>query len=219
MTRDRLDLYRYVHKGIRVMLFDLVQKSGRTDFTDITAVALLRAQVRDTFELLESHAHTEDEHVMPLLRVAVPELAEEFQRAHHEQEAELPVLRAGLEALETSSADAARKGHMFVVRLGRVAGDLLTHMSDEETLINPALWSAYSDEELLVAERRLVASIPHEKMERFLRWMLPAMNTPERASFLGMLPPPVFELVRGLAKQVLTPAEDLALEQRLGVEV
>jgi iron-sulfur cluster repair protein YtfE (RIC family) len=219
MQRERLDLFRNVHKGIRVMLFDLVQKAGRTDFTDITSVAVLRAQVRDTFELLESHAHNEDQFVMPMLRVAVPDLADEFGAAHEAQEAELPALRAGLEALDTSSADTARLGHVFVVRLGRIAGDLLMHMSDEETIINPALWSAYSDEELLVTERRLVGAIPPEKMSRYLRWMLPAMNLPERVGFLSMLPPPVFDFVRAVAKQVLTPAEDLALDARLGAGV
>ncbi len=212
---NRLDLYRNVHKGIRVMLFDLVQKSGRTDFTDLTAVAKLRADVRDIFELLESHAHNEDTYAMPLVRNANPALAREFAEAHEDQEARLPGLLAALEAIDTSSHDAERQGHAFVVQLSRVAGELLTHMADEEIEINAVLWDAYSDEELHAAEQRLVSSIPPAKMERYLRWMLPAMNPSERADFLAMLPPPVFTFVRQLAKQVLPPAEDAKLDAAL----
>ena len=212
MHRNRLDVYRNVHKGIRVMLFDLIQKSGRTDFTDITKVAKLRGEVREIFELLESHAHNEDQHIMPLVRAVAPRLAAEFAEAHEDQEARLPGLLAALESIETSGNDAEARGHAFVVQLSRVAGELLTHMADEELELNDALWTAYSDDELHAAEQRLVASIPPEKMARYLRWMLPAMNPSERASFLGMLPPPVFEFVRALAKQVLTPADDQKLE-------
>jgi hypothetical protein len=215
MNRNRLDLYRNVHKGIRVMLFDLVQKSGRTDFTDITSVAKLRTETRELFELLESHAHNEDLYVMPLVHAAAPKLAAEFAAAHDDQEARLPGLLAALDSIDTSARDAEARGHAFVVQLSRVAGELLTHMADEELELNAALWQAYSDEELHAAEQRLVASIPPEKMARYLRWMLPAMNPAERASFLAVLPPPVFEFVRALAKQVLTPADDEKLEAAL----
>jgi hypothetical protein len=215
MQSNRLDLYRNIHKGIRVMLFDLVQTSGRTDFTDVTEVSALRASVRDIFELLESHAHNEDAHVMPLLHASAPVLAHEFAAAHEDQEARLPGLLAALETIDPSAPDAEQKGHAFAVQLSRVAGELLTHMADEELELNTALWSAYSDEELHAAEQRLVSSIPPEKMARYLRWMLPSMNPGERATFLSMMPPPVFGFVRELAKQVLSPAEDAKLEQAL----
>lgn len=217
MPSKRLDLYRNVHKGIRAMLFDLVQKSGRTDFSDAGEVAKLRADVRDIFELLESHAHTEDTHIMPLVQNANAVLAHEFAEAHEDQEARLPGLLAALEAIDTNAFDAEQKGHAFAVQLSRIAGELMTHMADEEMELNAALWNAYSDDELQAAEQRLVSSIPPPKMERYLRWMLPAMNPTERADFLAMMPPPVFPFVRQLAKQVLSPAEDAKLEAALGV--
>jgi Hemerythrin HHE cation binding domain len=208
---ERLDLYRNVHKGIRVMLFDLVRKSGRTNFRDRDAVARLTADVRDIFELLESHAHTEDTFVMPLLRKHAPELATAFDAEHEDQEARLPGLLAALERIDSSAPAAERQGHLFCVQLSRIAGELLTHMADEELEINTALWRAMSDAELLEVEHRLVASIPPEKMGRYLTWMLPSMNHTERVKFLGVLPPPVFAFVRELAKQVLEPADEAML--------
>ena len=211
----RLDVYRNIHKGIRVMLFELVSRSGRADFTDAAEFATLRTSVRDIFELLESHAHNEDQFIMPLVRDAAPALGKEFAAAHEDQEARLPGLLAALESIDPNAADAEQKGHAFVVQLSRVAGELLTHMADEELELNPALWAKKSDAEIAAAEEQLVGSIAPEKMVRYLRWMLPAMNPGERAGFLAMLPPPVFGFVRDVAKQVLTAAEDAKLENAL----
>ncbi|HEX2059371.1 MAG TPA: hemerythrin domain-containing protein [Thermoanaerobaculia bacterium] len=216
-SNERIDVYRNIHKGIRFMLFELVNQSGRADFTDAAALASLRAKVHDVFELLASHAHNEDEFIMPLVRDAAPKLAEEFAAVHEDQEAQLPGLLALLDSIDASAPDAEAKGHAFAVQLSRVAGELLVHMADEELQLNPALWAAKGDAEIHDAEQRLVGSIPPPKMERYLRWMLPAMNPAERASFLGVLPPPVFAFVRELASKVLTPAEDAALERALAV--
>jgi hypothetical protein len=214
---QRLDLYRNVHKGIRVMLFDIVRESGHTDFTSAPEVARLQEQVAGIFELLESHAHTEDRFMMPLVERLAPALAKEFGSAHEEQESLLPGLLADLRSIDPMSADAEARGHQFAVRLSRIAGELLVHMADEELEINPALWSAMSDEELGQVERELVGSIPPEKMARYLRVMLPAMNPGERVTFLGHLPPPVFAFVRALATEVLSVDEEARLERDLAV--
>lgn len=212
---QRLDLYRNVHKGIRVMLADLVREAGRADFTDPAELEQLRTHARDVFELLESHAHTEDRFVMPLIAAHDPALAKEFAAAHGEQEALLPSLLAGLDLIDAAAPDAAERGHTFVLRFSRLAGDLMMHMADEELEINPALWKAMSDEELGQVERELVSSIPPDKMGRYLRYMLPAMNPNERVTFLGHLPPPVFDFVRGLATEVLTAEEERRLANDL----
>ncbi|MBV9476396.1 MAG: hemerythrin domain-containing protein [Acidobacteria bacterium] len=218
---QRYDLYRNIHKGIRVMLFDLIQKAGRVDFRDLPAVARLRADTKEVFELLEGHAHKEDLFVMPLVRLHAPDVARSFDEQHEDQEARLPGLLAALEMLDTSAPDAPRRGHAFVVQLSRIAGELLTHMADEETKINAVLWIALTDDELAEVEQRIVGSIAPEMMGRFARWILPALNTPERVEFFAKArataPAPAFQFLRGLAKQVLSPADDLALDAGLAV--
>lgn len=196
---SRFDLYRNIHKGLRVMLFDLIQKSGRTDYTEPEAVASLIGATQDIFELLESHAHTENTYIMPLLRKIAPQLAWDFDAAHEDQEARLPGLLEALERIDPSSPEAARQGHRFNVQLSRIAGELLTHMADEELELNPALWSQATDETLAEIEHQIVGSIPPDKMMRYLRWMVPSMNPREREEFAAMLPPPVQELVATLA--------------------
>lgn len=196
---NRIDTYRNVHKGIRVMLCDLLRKSGVTDFTNAAAVASLRTDVAEIFDLLESHAHKEDEFIMPLVKKASATLFAQFHEQHEDQEARLPGLLAALESIDPHASDAADKGHAIVVQLSRITGELLTHMADEELQLNPAMWASLSDEEIAEAEQRLVMSIPPEKMARFLRWMIPALNAPEREAFVAKLPPPARAFVATLA--------------------
>jgi iron-sulfur cluster repair protein YtfE (RIC family) len=195
---NRIDTYRNIHKGIRLMLCDLLQKSGRTDFTDAAAVTSLRADVAEIFELLEGHAHKENEFFMPLVRKASVTLAREFDEQHEDQESRLPGLLAALESFDPRAADADRKGHLIVIQLSRITGELLTHMADEELQINPALWASFTDEEIGATEQRLIGSIPPPMMGRYLTWMIPALNRPEREAFVAKLPPPVQEFVATL---------------------
>lgn len=185
----RIDVYRNIHKAIRMMLFDLVQKSQHTEFTNASSVAALRVTVRDVFELLEGHAHKEDEFIMPLVRKASVTLEREFAEQHEDQEARLPGLLAALELHDANAVDADAKGHAILLQITRITGELFTHMADEELRLNPAMWASLTDEELGDAEQRLVASIPPEKMGRYLRWMIPALNDAERKAFIAILPP------------------------------
>lgn len=181
------------------MLNELIEKSGRTDFTSAAAVASLRTDVAGIFELLESHAHNEDEFLMPLVRKAAPTLARAFEEQHEDQEARLPGLLAALDGYDPKAADADAKAHAIVIHLSRIAGELLVHMADEELQLNPAMWSTLTDEEIGEAEHRLVASIAPHKMTRFLEWIVPALNPSEREAFIAKLPPPAQAVVAALA--------------------
>ncbi|HET7437489.1 MAG TPA: hemerythrin domain-containing protein [Thermoanaerobaculia bacterium] len=216
---QRVNLYREVHKGIRAMLSELLRQSGRVDFSDAEALAKFRAEAHGIFEMLESHAHHEDTFVMPVVREVALQVAQIIESAHVDQEAQLPELLALLDSIDSSAPDAAHRGHTFVVKLARISGELLLHMSDEEELIMPALHAAFTDDELNAIEQRLLASIPPEKMARFLGWMIPAINGSERVAMLAGMqagaPAEVFAFVREIARKALTPHEDAALDRAL----
>ncbi|HEX7153934.1 MAG TPA: hemerythrin domain-containing protein [Thermoanaerobaculia bacterium] len=219
----RFSLYRDIHKGVRTLLMDLTTKAGRVDFTDAAAVATFRAELRSTLGLLTSHAEHENEFVGAALRQYAPDVEQALGGEHEEQEHWFHELVSAADAIDAGAKDARVKGHALVVKLSRVAGELLTHMADEEEIAMPALWRVLDDPALIAIEQRLLASVPPDEMGRWLSLMLPSMNTPERVEmFLGMqagAPPEVFHGVRALAKQVLSPADDAALEAGLSVAV
>jgi hypothetical protein len=202
-------MYSEIHKGIRHMLFELVRSSGRTDFADPRAIAALREQTRDAFGVLSLHAEKEERFLLPLLEKAALPLADANHDEHEEQEDRIA------ELLEESEKLDATTGHAFTVELSRFVGELLEHMADEEEQLMPALWAAYDDATLIEVHHRLLASMPLEQLATAARWMLPAMNGPERHALLAGAPPPAAAGLRGLARQVLSPEDDADLERRL----
>lgn len=216
---SRPSFYIEVHKGIRSMLHDMTVRSGRVDWTDTASLASFSTTLQGGFALLSSHAETEERFIDPLLEKHAPEIAAVLGAAHEEQEVQLHELLVAVNSIDPASADARVRGQQLVVALSRVIGEMLTHMADEEEIAMPALWEKLDDAAILQVHQQIVASIPPEKMERFLRWMLPAINSAERVQMLGGMrataPQPVFAFVRGLAASVLTPEEDAALERGL----
>jgi hypothetical protein len=216
---NRPSLYRDIHKGIRVMIFDLVQKAGRTDFNEERELSILRNETRSIFELLSGHAEHENTFIGPVVEAKAPELIHLVGAAHDDQEKTLAELEELLLSIDPASQSAVSVGHSFVVRLSRFFGDVMVHMSDEEDQIMPALWKTMTDGELMEVHDRLVAAIAPDKMARYLTWMLPSMTRADRAEMLAGMkahaPAEVFGFVRGLAKSVLSAEEDAALEKAL----
>jgi len=212
---NRHSLYKEIHKGLRSLLLALVETAGRTDFRDETSLGSLRAAVRSGFLLLESHAHHENTFIGPELDRRLPDLGRSVSAAHDSHGPEMTRLLAMLDSISTADEAAAPRGHAFVVSLSKLAAELTLHMAEEEELVMPALWEVATDAEIAEIEQRLVASIPPEEMDSYLRWMIPAMNTPERVGMLSGMragaPKEVFEGVRSLARSVLSPTDDEAL--------
>jgi hypothetical protein len=128
-------------------------------------------------------------------------------------------LLAALEAVDAADPSAAAQGHAFVVALSRLSGELLVHMADEEERGLPGLWAAMDDASLQRMHQELLASLPPEKMARYLTWMLPAMSATERLEMVtrarATAPPEAFRFLTGLARRVLPPAAWERLERRL----
>lgn len=217
------DLYRVIHKAVRALLSDLVAKAGRVDFTDAAQVAQLRADTAATMALLSSHAEHEHEFISPVIAKVAPEVGRKVDAAHDEQEEQIESLEIVLDSIDSNSPDAPWKGHVYLVRLSRFVGELLVHMADEEEQIMPALQSAMTEEQIAELHDALVSSVPPQEMAQWAEWMLPSINTPERAGLLGGMragaPPQVFAFFRELARRVLSPADDAALEARLNEAV
>lgn len=219
MNADRPNLYRTIHKAVRLLLHRLVEQAGRTDYTDAVQLAALRAAVRDGFELLQFHAEHEDRFMAPLIRAAAPEMARALDGAHHDQEAQLPALLALLDEVGQAGPAADAQGHAFTVALSRLAGELQVHMADEEERAMPALQQALSDAQLMEVHQTLLGAVPPATLARWAALMLPAASAPERLALLGGVrasaPAEAFQGLLALARRVLPAEEARELEGRL----
>lgn len=214
---NRFHMYRDIHKGVRMLLSDLVVRAGTTDFADRAQAADLCGRVEEGFDFLEDHAKHENGFVVPLLEARCPELAARNAAEHLAHDSGFASAREKLaRAVSTGSA---AEGHAFVLALSRIASELLEHMADEEEVIMPALWAAYTDDELLAAHGALLASLSPAEMMHSVGLMLPAMNGRERIDFVAGMrmgaPPPVVTAVLDLARERLSRGEFEALSRGL----
>jgi hypothetical protein len=223
MHDPRTHLYRDIHKAVRLLLCELSQTVGCTDWSDAPSLEALRARVRRDFSLLGSHAHHEDAYILPLLEAHCPEVARRLSRDHAKQHDTMPALERQLAAIDPSSPAALAHGDAFRVRLSRYIAEQLEHMADEEEFAMAGLYAALDDPQLVAVHDALVASVPPEELMSWLAYMIPAMAAPDRAGMLAGMragaPAEVFEAVIDLSRQVLSEAAFEDLRRRLGMSI
>jgi hypothetical protein len=216
------DLYRDIHKGIRVELFAMVTDAARLDPADQPARAALAAHVGDVFELLVSHAEHEDAAIQPAIEAHLPALAERVEVDHLTLEARLEQLvELSADAARPDAADPGFQVHRFHLAAASFTSAYLEHQDVEERVIMPRLLEAVGLEAVMGIHGAIIAAIPPEDMVKSLAVMLPAMNVDGRTELLGGMqanaPAEVFAGVWSLAGSVLDPCDLAAVGRRLGI--
>lgn len=219
----RHDLYRSIHKALRVFMGDTLARLGALDADDPVAAAPVLAQVRDLLAMLGHHLAIEDRFVLSAIERRRPGAAAGNARehvAHAKELRELDDLVAAIEhAIATGSPERAHDAHRLFLALGDLVADNLVHMATEERHMNPILWALFSDEELAQIEGAIIASQTPAEARRGLRWIIPALTPAERAAALRgvrlRVPPVMFEQIGAFARTLLSPADIAKLDDAL----
>lgn len=221
MNPTRFDMYAFIHKALRAQMADALVAMGRLDVSDSSEFEPTLARVRALLDACASHLQHENEFIHPAIEERMPGAAIAAADDHVDHVAQLESLASALAALEAAPlAERHARAHALYLKLAAFVADNLQHMQLEERDNNAALQAAYTDEELLALHDRLVASIPPQEMAATLRWMLPNLAAPERASLLGGIalsaPREVFNGMLVLARQNLAPRDWMKLMMALG---
>jgi hypothetical protein len=215
-----LDLYKDIHKAIRVELFAATSEAGRLDPSQGISRRALAAHVDDVVELLRSHAEHEDAAIQPTLEARLPDLAERVEVDHLTLEARMDdLVEMAAEQAHLEVVDPGAKVQRLYLALASFTGDYLEHQDVEERVIMPALEAEVGVEAVVGMHQAILANIPPDEMARSLAIMIPAMNVDDRTALLGGMragaPAEVFEGVWGLVGSVLDPTDVQVLARRL----
>jgi Hemerythrin HHE cation binding domain len=219
-AEQRYNIYSIIHKGLRGFMTDTLLRWGKADMGDEQERGVVIAQVRGLLDMCHSHLQHENDFVHPALESARLGAAKQTNHDHIEHATAIAELRAQLTAVESSLGwRRAMLAQRFYLRLSAFVAENFEHMIVEETDNHAVLIDAYSDAEILAIEHRLVASLQPEESFIGLRWMIGHINATERAFLLGGMkrgaPPPVFDAVMGLAREVLSQRDFDKLEMAL----
>ena len=216
------DLYRDIHKAIRVELFSITSGAGRLDPSDRAGRVALAHHLRSVVDLLVSHAEHEDGAIQPALEAHLPVLAEKVEHDHESLEARMDdLLDMAGEAVDAPPREQRGRVHHLYLELGSFTSDYLRHQDLEERVIMPALEDRLGVDAVVAIHQAIVSNIPPQEMAATLALMLPAMNHEDRVDLLGGMqanaPAEVFEGVWSLAGSVLESADRSKLARALSV--
>jgi len=182
----RPDLYRFVHKGLRAFLHDVLLQVGRMDVDDESEVRETLARVRELLTICRIHLQEENRFIHTALEARCTGAAARAASDHASHERSFEELELDTRVVEGSQATARAIAATRLYRhLALFVADNLEHMHVEETELNEALWATHSDAELRGIQQALVAAIAPEHLAVFQRWMLPAMTPAERVALLS----------------------------------
>jgi hypothetical protein len=218
------DLYKDVHKAIRVNLFDVVAEAGRLDPNDRGARIAHAARVCELVDFLISHAEHEDTNVDPAIAAVLPYEAPAITTEHVALEATMERLKAlAYLVFDDPDGDARAQVHELYLELALFTSRYLAHQDVEERVVMPALFGTLGIDAMLDIHHAILASIGPDEMAATLAKMLPAMNIDDRVELLSGMraeaPPEAFAGVLALAADVLPAEDNGTLVAALTVEV
>ena len=211
-SHARLDIYRDIHKALRMCMGHTLQRVGSADWQDDACVAKACELVQGLADFCEGHLAHENTHVHAAMEARAPGSSDKIAAEHIEHELEIAALRNlanQLAAAQPAQRESAARA--LYQTLALFIAHNMVHMHVEETQNNAVLWSSYTDAEILDIEQRLVADIAPPMMMLSMRWMIPGMSHPERvAKFSGIkagAPKPVFDALMHVARETLNDTE------------
>lgn len=220
---QRLDLYRPIHKAIRLCLLDTVTRVGNLDETLDVEVRETANAVRALLAMLAAHIVNEDV-VHRAVERRCPGSSAALAHAHEEHAAELGRLEEAVCRLESTAAqDRQPLAHALYLELARFAGENLAHMHVEETQMNPLLWSLFDEAELFDIYNQILAAEPPEQLAAGVRWLVPALTHAERVAVIqgarAGIPPAVFDQLVAGTRTLLSERDFERLCGALGLEL
>ncbi|MGA8710699.1 MAG: hemerythrin domain-containing protein [Thermoplasmata archaeon] len=231
---ERENLFRPIHKGIRLMLYQMGSGLQSLDFTDVAesnaAVVRIKRDLGNAASncvlcLLTAHAGHEERDIFAKIRVHDADVVRLVMKEHGEVARRILGVSKLCDEV-TAIADPQRRvetGDRFVQELNELIAAYLSHLNTEEATLVPVMWEWFDDEQIRAMRNIFYESIPLPLFETWMRWTLPSMNTEELIvlySGLKVKPqtPRVKDWVR-LAHETLPFEQWLALREGVGVDL
>lgn len=222
MRNARFDIYRLIHKGLRASMTDALTAVGRMDCGDDREVAATAEQVERLLDMCLGHMEHENRFVHAAIEARHPGASTHTARDHIHHVALIATLTELCQALVRSRGEEREAlAELLYQHLTRFVEENFDHMRHEEVSNNAALWSAYSDAEIVAIQKAMLAAIPPEKNVHYLRSMVGAISHGERVGLLqglrAAVPATLFEGILRAVEPTLSGNDIGKLHEALGL--
>ncbi len=231
---ERENLFRPIHKGIRLMLYQLGSELQTQSFVDVAqsniVVGRFKRDLGDSLSncilcLLSAHARHEEKDIFSQIRVHDKEAVETVMKEHGDVARRIYDFSKLCDELLRNAEPEHRieLGDRLIQEANELVAMYLAHLNNEEGLLVPVMWEWFSDEQLREMRRVFYDSLPLTLFETWMRWTLPAMNQEELVVLYSGLQtaeknPRTKEWVR-LAHETLSFDRWLALRESVSIDL
>ena len=209
MQLRKTDLFTFIHKSIRSLIYNAASKLQTADFTNEKEVKNLLTSLRHDLDLLHEHAVNEDNIIFPEIADEEPQMIEVLNEEHKKLETKLNSILVLIEKIEHTKSMEERMllGNSLNSLFNDFIADYLAHMNHEEATVLEASLKYLTDEELIAIRTRIQSNVPPDRYKVWMNWMLKSLNNFELIGLLSGMkagaPPQVFENVVGVAQTVI----------------
>jgi hypothetical protein len=223
MQLRKTDLFTFIHKSIRSMIYNAASKLQTADFMDEKEVKILLASLRHDLDLLHEHAVNEDNIIFPEIANEEPKMIELLNEEHKKLESKLNAILALIEKIEHSNSveERVRLGNSLNSLFNDFIADYLAHMNHEEATVLEASFKYLTDEKLIAIRTRIQSNVPPDKYKVWMNWMLRSLNNSELIGLLGSMktgaPSNVFQNILDITKSVIDSERWLKMKLSLGI--
>ena len=206
MQLRKTDLFTFIHKSIRSMIYNAASKLQTADFTDEKDVKILLVSLRNDLDLLHEHAVNEDNIIFPEIANEEPQMIELLNEEHKKLESKLNGILVLIEKIEHSNSVEERVwlGNSLNSLFNDFIADYLAHMNHEEATVLEASFKYLTDEELIAIRTRIQSNVPPDRYKVWMNWMLRSLNNSELIGLLGSMktgaPSNVFQNILDITK-------------------
>lgn len=213
--------YRFIHKGLRVLLAQAQQQAGACDVQHADERAALVDTVEQALAVCSDHLAHENRFFHEPLRQRAPRAVLPFENDHLEHVEQIGALRLLLQRVRDAGPDGGALAYALYLKFSQFVGENLQHMADEETVLTQALWEHFGDAELAALEDALRAALSPQESVFYLQWMARGLNGSELAALLAGAragaPVEVFAQLSGLVMAELPAPRRARLAAQLGL--
>ena len=218
---QRYNIFNMIHKALRALLYDTALTLQQTYFGNVDEARTALRKVGTVLRQFEQHARHEDQFILPLITAYEPQLVEEFENEHVEDHRIGNQLQhlvnifhaTTLEDEKVIAGSGVAKAFMDFLIFN------LEHMAKEEQVLNPVLWTYYTDMQLLQMNARLVSSIPAPEKAVSSKWVMRGISNREAIMWLKAVrytaPKPEFQAILALADTELPVHRRIEVKEAL----
>jgi hypothetical protein len=197
------------HKGLRNALSKLLLTAGKTNYSSISSVKLLKELSVEVFHLLKDHTATENKFILEPLKKRNPTFTQHYFSDHVEIEF---IEQQLFERIMSLTGEQTNEfGHQLYVDLCKFQSDYLAHLHEEDSVLEIEMQKLFSDEELMQHQIEIMKEMSFDTLLLWFKYIVPARRPEENAQvltgFKSVAPETAYSTVLSTIKNEISESE------------